>query len=265
MTEMIPRTNDEFCKLYGTYVADHVARLNKRSENLADIIQSVWLRLIEADVVGKFHARTKACRPEAFTTEEVCQHLGITVEAWTVAQAAYQSGAGLIPWMPSPVAGEATSTDALWSVDDVEKYEPLAAAYHEKVAESEGLIPRPTAAQFRTYVQRAVHNAFANWVRTHSRRHKERVIDLLVSVPTDHNGGMDRKIDLFDVVQDVEAPLARLEAAVEVSQTVARMRLGEREADFMALLGDGYTALEAARKLNLSRATSLRVQQVVTG
>ncbi len=280
MTELIPRNNDEFCKLYGKYVADHVARLNKRAVSFADILQSVWLRLIEADVVGKFHARTAASRPEALTTEEVCQHYGITTESWTVTQAAYQAGVGLVAWMPSPVAGDATSLDALWGADDVERYEATVYVHHEKVAEREEMLGRPTASHFRTYVQRAVHNAFANWVRTQDRRHKERPVDYFHDAKTAifHDAKKDgvhlSQDDLFDaffgttdcVGQPAPTGSAvRMEAAVGATRTIHRMALGEFEADFVDLLQDGYTAAEACRKLKLSRATTYRVAAALQG
>lgn len=258
---MIPANNEELSRVYGDYILNQVKHLNRRAENTLDIVQSVWLRLLESDVIGKFHARNQKSRPDALTTEEVCQHLGISVDSWTVAQARYQTGDRTIPWMPTPVAGEPDSLDALWATEEIEQYEQTVFEHHEKVSDSENLIPRATEAKFRTYLQWAIHNAFANWCRTHHRRHKERAIDLFIRTQPDMEAD---GFDLFDIVSDTEAPSRRLCAAVEVEQTLEKFQLGDSREDFLTLLSDGYTAQEAAKKLKLSSAIRHRIQRAVT-
>ena len=265
MTIEIPRTNDDLASLYGRYIALQVKNLNKRPENLEDILQAVWLKLVEGRVVEKFHERARRTRPEALTTEEVCLHLGISVESWTGSQENYRMGDSPIRWMPTPVAGEATSIDALWATDDIERYEATAYEYHTKVAESEDLIPRVTAANFRTYLQHAIHNAFANWCRTQSRRAKDRVLDCFAEGRQAQRlvaAGMD-DVEGFDLVTDPTEPTRRMTAAVEARHTLDRLKLGDAEQGFFELLSEGYTAVEAAKKLKLTRGTINRINRVL--
>jgi RNA polymerase sigma factor (sigma-70 family) len=262
----IPKTNEEMVQMYGKYIQQQVRHLNRRPANFLDILQSVWLKLVEGRVVEKFHERQRASRPDALTTEEVCQHLGITVEAWVGAQEAYHTGESPIPWMPSPVAGEASGLDALWATDDVERYESVAHLYHEKVAASECLIPQTTGAKFRTYLQWAIHNAFANWCRTQSRRDKDRTIDLLVRPRHRSRDEEAGDFDLFDIVTDPTEPVRQMQAQVEVRQALAcieRAKIGPMEGDFLTLLTEGYTLHEAARKLRLSQPTVRRIERAL--
>lgn len=266
MTTSVPRNNEELVKHYGRFVAEKVGHLNKTKANFADILQSVWVRLLEADIVTKFHARYAEGRPSALNTEEVCLHLAISVDSWTEAQAAYRAGVGAIQWMPTPVAGDPTSLDALWATDDVERYEATAAQHHEKVGESEGLIPRPTDAQFRTYLHQCLHNAFANWCRTHSRRaSQEHLADMCVPrhLVEQHKTDENYDTDLFDFVTDTQSPARRMASLVEARQAVEALRLGGRQSEFVELLQDGYTAKEAARKLRLSQSTVYRIERVL--
>ena len=257
---VIPKGNRELADFYGEFVAEQVRHLNKRPENNADILQAVWLRLIVADVIGKFHARERKSRPESLLTEEVCLHLAISVDSWLTAQEGYQAGDRTIPWMPSPLEGSPDSLAALWGVDDILQYGEVAHQYHEKAGESDCLIPVPTAAKFRTYLMWCVHNAFANWCRTYSRRHRERAIDLYVRPPS----GLDsRGADLFDLVLDSDLPLRRLEAGTAVRETLRHFALGATQDDFVGLLSEGYTALEAASKLNLPKQTVRRIESVL--
>lgn len=265
MTLSIPRNNDELARLYGQYIAVQVKHLNKRPENLEDILQSVWLKLVQSRVVEKFHERAQRTRPEALTTEEVCLHLGISVASWCGAQESYRMGDSPIRWMPTPVAGDPTSMDALWATDDIERYEATAYEYHTKVAESEDLIPRVTVSNFRTYLQHAIHNAFANWCRTNHRRNKERVLDCFVEGRKAQRliaDGRD-EVEPFDLVTDPAASTRRMTAAVEARHTLASLKLGDSAQEFFDLLSEGYTAVEAARKLRLSRVTVNRINRVL--
>lgn len=261
MTDVIPSNNTEFANQYARYVAEMVGRLNNRSENLADIIQAVWLRLLESDVITKFHARVRASRPSAFTTTEVCLHLGIEVESWTVMQAMY--GEARPEWMPCPIAGDATSLDALWSVDDVERYEPYAHLHHQKVAESQNLIPQPSVTHFNSYIALAVHNAFANWVRTHSRRHKERPLDAFTRIPLE-----SRRDDRDDLLVSMAVDHPRhytIEAHLELQEALGKFSIEDKQEDFLTLLERGYTAVEAAQKLRFTPRQKARIAKVVGG
>lgn len=254
----IPRTNDELVRDYAGLVVRLVGHLNRRPENMEDILQSVWLALVSGRVVEKFWERARRTRPEALTTEEVCLHLGISVESWVAAQG------GATHWLPVPLAGEATSLDALWAADDIERYATTAHEHHERVAESEHLIPTVTAANFRTYLYNAVHNAFANWCRTNHRRNKDRVLDCFPDGRAAMAMAAYREdVEPFDVLTDPYALTRRMGATVEVRHALRALDLGDAEPDFVALLADGYTAVEAAKKLSLSRGKVNQIARVL--
>lgn len=260
----VPASMSDLFRLYGRYIAEQVASRNKRPENFEDIYQAVCLRLVEGNIIEKFHERMGRSRPDSLSTEEVCLHLGVTVEGWLRAASRYADGDRTIPWMPTPVAGE--GIDAIYSVDEVERYESLVHRHHDVVASSECLIPRLSGAKFRTYLQFCVHNAWANWCRTHSRRHKERPIDWFLSARQD-DGGKLATAELFDhpAVADTQESFLRMSACVESRQAVeALSRVGVGE-DFLALLTDGYTAQEACRKLRMSRTMVRKIERVLAG
>lgn len=68
----VPKNATEMVTLWGRLVAVQVAALNRRPEVGADLLQAIWLRLIEADVVGKYHRKIGAAgsepSPESFRT-----------------------------------------------------------------------------------------------------------------------------------------------------------------------------------------------------
>ena len=258
----IPGNNAELVAQYGAWVADRVSALNSRSENGPDILQSVWERLIRANVVEKFHARYRRSAPWGLTTAEVALQLGIGLEDWLSAQSRYLAGDLTIPWMPSPMEGTATSLVAIWSVEDVTRYAEMVGQYHVIRLPSDRLIPVPTVEQWRTYLHRAIHNAWANWCRTRSRRHKERVMDSFKKTRMRSAAQEDRREDPFDTVMDTSSTVRRMEAAVTVRQALRALSLGSRQESFLDLLGSGYTAVEAAEKLGISVC---RVQRVLNG
>lgn len=182
----VPTTATEMVALWGRYVARQIKDLNRRPSNGPDILQSVWLRLFESDVVGKYHAKIV--------------------------------GAG--------------ST--------------------------------PTPESFGTYLRTAVHNAFANWCRTQSRRAtKEFVVDHLVRFPRGTDGSFEAE-SLFDFVTDVGRPERVMEAGIDVRRTVEKMRLRGKEEDFLYLISDGYTVAEALGLIAKAKAKIRRIERALT-
>lgn len=80
--EGLPRNYDELAEQYGGYIAQQVARYNKVDRNFEDLFQSIWLKLIECDVLRKFAIRASTTLPSTMTATEVCAYLGITESAW---------------------------------------------------------------------------------------------------------------------------------------------------------------------------------------
>jgi hypothetical protein len=72
--------------------------------------------------------------------------------------------------------------------------------------------------------------------------------------------------DLFDIVTDPTEPVRQMQAQVEVRQALAcigRANIGPMENDFLALLTEGYTLHEAARKLRLTAPTVRRIERAL--
>jgi hypothetical protein len=255
----IPRDADELVTMYGTLVTRRVTQMVNTARipwgEFPDVLQAVWLRVLEGGVVEKFWARTQATRPDSLTTEEVCLHLGISVDSWLDAQEEYVAGGGTIPWMPTPVEGDPVSMGALWAVDDVERYEAMVYEHHEQVAPRDRHIPVSTGANFRTYLMRAVQNAFYNLRRSERRHHQDRPIDFFLRPPEDKT-----LEDMFDLAQDTAEPVRRMENGVTARETVTRY-LGDSGPDFVALLAEGYSAREAVQKMRLTKRSRERVRQ----
>ncbi len=250
----IPQDYDELFEVWGKEIAQQLKRLNRFPANFEDIYQTICMRLVEADVIGKFHAKITRTRPETLTTEEVVDHFGTTVSAWVAAQEAYQGGDGF-DWMPSPVAGDALSVDALWATDDIERFEVEGQFDRE---DAEDMIPQPTLSKFQQFLSQSVHNAFANFCRTQSRRHKERVIDVFFR-PSPGAEGRGQIEDLFDRACPTQAH-TRMERSIEIRNTLRRAQLPSVEMDFLGLMAEGYTSSEAAGQLGLTKAQAAEIR-----
>jgi DNA-directed RNA polymerase specialized sigma24 family protein len=70
----VPRNNDELVKAYGPYVSKLVMRHNRIMTNYKDLVQHIWLKLIEADVLGKYH-RSLGHLPKTLTARQACNYL----------------------------------------------------------------------------------------------------------------------------------------------------------------------------------------------
>ena len=256
--DKVPKDYPELFRVWGSEIVQQLRRLNKVPVNFEDIFQAVCLRLIEADCIAKFHAKINDSRPKDIMTEEVATFLGITVDTWTTAQKAYRAGEGL-DWMPDPVAGDPTTGDAMWNTLEIVRFKN--AGSFEPTEASEATIPEATPGKFKQYLANCVHNAFANWLRTRSRRHKERVIDVLCHVQMGgRDGGPMDHDDLFDIVSPSQAHV-RLERDVEIRRTIRKVSLRPAEQDFVGLLAEGYTPTEAADALGLSKVKATEIRQ----
>lgn len=70
----VPRDNIEMERVYRSYVAKLVMRHNRVTSNYADLLQHIWLKLIEADVLGKYN-KSLGHLPKALTAQQACTYL----------------------------------------------------------------------------------------------------------------------------------------------------------------------------------------------
>lgn len=161
-----------------------------------------------------------------------------------------------------PIKGTWASKKALYDVLDIEKFRTLRdenkrVKHHEEI---EFQIPQ-TKSRFKLYLARAVHNIYANWCRTRSRKYKE-----LYLSPTEDGQSWESFLEdghcndpeaKMIVTQEVNHNVDRV-----VEKLAKRVKAGEVSRDqIVSKLQEGHTISEILRDMNLPRATL----QVVVG
>lgn len=178
--EGVPETYDELAREYGTFVADRVGRYNKVNRNLDDLIQYIWMQLIAGKVLEKYVDRARSTLPPTLTAVEVAKYLGLTIEVFLDAQARYHKKKGsrrkAPPWMPTPLEdGDPLSEQSVYLAQDVEALNEMMDQPRNNVGKrtAEQVMPFVGAHGFRAYLTQAIHNHYANWCRTRSRKWKD--------------------------------------------------------------------------------------------
>ncbi len=124
-------------------------------------------------------------------------------------------------------------------------------------------LPTPTAtvSHFKNYLRQCIKNHFANWVRTNSRRHKERPADMFAQFRDPDGEGFNME----DRIVDTNST-GRMEATVDIARVMGRAgtdELFQHKEGLLDLLGEGYSLAEAAKKLGLSSQTRAAVQRAL--
>lgn len=114
--EGLPRTYDELAAKYGDYIVKRVRKYNQVDRNFEDLFQSIWMKLIESNLLNKFAARAASTLPPTMTAEEACSYLGITFEAW---QAAVRPSTR----MPVPIGGISFRRGAVVRTEDIARFD----------------------------------------------------------------------------------------------------------------------------------------------
>jgi len=160
-------------------------------------------------------------------------------------------------WIPAPVEGALYSEVARFKLADIERLRAIRAANprcvrHSGLAVAEGvpLPPRVSVVQpepersrgpFKLYLGRAVHNIYANWCRTRSRRYKEMYL-----APAEDGQAWE------SFLEDTQAP--GQETVATLCRAVRRIAGGEaKEQQVVSLLADGYSLVEVVRMLSLPK------------
>ncbi len=268
----IPRDYDELYRTYGQFISITLVRYNKVPINTPDLLQSVWLQILNARLLQKFVERAARRLPLIMTGFEVAKFLGIRWQQWQRFLRNNTQGQCIIP-----LEGDRRSHLAVWetsTVCDVD-YEQH---FNDKRSNLKRKRPPVSNRGFKTYLQRSVHNAFANLCRTESRKHKERMLMPSTSLTLQSNGQ-------FKQSSGIEGPLASWEENIAAAMTdeegmidvitcfrdldidlngpegvkiIDHMMIqGKREGgpqknvELLGFLGDGYTLTEAIRKVRI--------------
>lgn len=295
----VPRDYDELHATYGDYVAYICQRYGRVEQSPADLLQHIWEKLLNADVLSKYVAslQTGYSVPDTVTTLEACALLGIGFGAWRSAHWSYQmifkkvlkghapvggrnsgittarnpKGERWVLWMPEPIQPEPEPGKKPRLVGPVSAKARFNTKQVIALAEMNIFrnvcvnLPTPTAtpAHFKNYLRQAVKNHFKNWVRTKKRRHKERPADLFTEFKnfddTREGAGMEERL------VDPHAT-NRMEAMADIGKILGKAQTREllaKKDDLFALLDDGYTLAEAVKKLGCSATTKRAVERAL--
>lgn len=248
----VPEDYDTFYREYRPYVEKVLNRYNKAGydpEMIKDLKQFTWTKLIESQLLEKFVAKAKRRKlPKQLSAMAAVEYLGITWDEWLGLMRANH------PWL-QPISGGAFTASAEFTDAQIRN------------VEESGLFPIrdaiPTADMtkvFRGYLQRAIHHHFANWLRTRSRRHKERpvplgcrIVDnqLASSYEDDDTSWEQGLVDKDPVSPESKADLLSAVVGGDVhgylTATVERINeaVPGRQNDVFDLIAKGYTLNEA--------------------
>lgn len=197
--EGIPRTNAELFREGGEwqkFILNKLRSFNKVGRNLRDLYQDICLRLIAANVLEKFVKKACTRLPAEMTAEEMCAYLGIPYKTLEYMHWRYDNPTKArqdqVPvWMPTPIRGGRYSKKGIYARADVIDLDHLMDKPGSGCKRKNGMARRmtfaPTGDGFKTYLGQAVHNHFANYCRTVSRKEKENLLpgSAVVSSHTD--------------------------------------------------------------------------------
>jgi DNA-directed RNA polymerase specialized sigma24 family protein len=77
----VPSDNKDLYRAYKLDVEKWVTRHNRVLTNYADLVQHIWLKLIEADVLGKY-AKSLGHLPKLLSAQQVCTYLRLPPESF---------------------------------------------------------------------------------------------------------------------------------------------------------------------------------------
>ena len=166
----LPKDYNGVVAKYGSYVHDQVQRASKikTSDEINEVCQEVWVKLIKAEVLRKFAETAMSKLPSTMTFPQCLVFLGVTSKQFVAALKK-------APFSIKPVQGIELADDSLYSTAQIE------------TLDASGLLPatrnpnrcRPEATErgFKSYLATAVKNHFKNLIRYRKRRHQERGLD----------------------------------------------------------------------------------------
>lgn len=169
-------------------------------------------------------------------------------------------------WAPKPLEGGWASKKAVYSREDVERYKTEREAntrskVHTDLPEVAPL--KTTKGPFKAYLARAVHNTYANWCRTRSRRYKEHYLAPM-------EDGQAWESFLEDPNACEQEALTELYHAVKLAGSGEQYMQDvdfeatdnqERERQVFKLLSEGYLLEDVMKKLNLSKDALVNIRK----
>jgi hypothetical protein len=274
--EGVPRNYDELHDQHRKFVLKILGRHNKVERNAMDLYQGVWQRFLESDILNKFERAAARRLPLTMRGEQVVQFLGITWNRWIKFLRTHDMGRCL-----EPKYGHREAMHAVWDTDTICDVD-----YQREVLIKDGVFagrsrikrkrPTMTSRGFKTYIQKAIHHAFANLCRTKDRRHKEQVLPPTTVLNYQSDGSYRQSADIEDFSSwevNITAAMTDEEAMIDLRDLIrkANLDLGSdkglevvdfmvqqgsatedgprRNKDLLTFLGQGCTLTEAAQKV----------------
>jgi hypothetical protein len=170
---VMPKDYNDVWKEDARYLKSIILRLNKIPALREDVLQQIWLKLLEIDVIKKFEKVILKNQVRLVTSKVACQILGIERYQWAV-QRFTSKKLGL--FSPSPVNPEGAyiKDGDLFLLSDIEKLQGV-------FRKTSGFNPPkkwvPEQKHWRQYLRRAVENLHKNMCRDRTRHHKEQTLD----------------------------------------------------------------------------------------
>jgi hypothetical protein len=78
--DFVPQNCSELYDIYSPFVTRLVTRYNRVQANFEDLLQHVWMKLVEVDVIQKYHDSSSL--PKKMTAVQACDYLGVSWQSW---------------------------------------------------------------------------------------------------------------------------------------------------------------------------------------
>lgn len=259
----MPKTYTELFNQYGTFISRYLIRHNKVDRNREDLTQEVFTKLMESKILEKF-AKSVQTRnatlvastpslPDVLTTDEACAYLNVKWSNWKWHQWRFVKKLDPVPvWMPEPVQGTRQSQRAQYTAADVLDLEILSKNVESKVFIRREVPVRQMVVQikplspnaFKFYLTRAVHNHFANWCRTRSRRYKE-----LVLPPMEDGSAWESRLEQAMSLDDASV----IDMATHFRSAHVDLDT-DRGVQILDMVAEGYSLTDAVSKYDSAQA-----------
>lgn len=177
----LKRINGAFYKQYSALVKHACSRCNKFAKNQEDLEAKLWVDFMgsstDVSLVEKFFEQASDAVPETLTAVESADFLGVRFDVFVTGVVQYRTGQNKHQWMPTPLTGEDRDPNAVYRTADIIEL----ATDLDYVSKGTGIKyltpPPPSKKHFINYLRRCINNRYANFCRTESRRHQERIWD----------------------------------------------------------------------------------------
>lgn len=251
----VPRNLDDLARHWQLFIVRELRRAGRVKFNAEDVLSYVLVKLIEKDVVKKFHegAREQS-HPLTVTATEAAKMLGISLGDFLAFQV--ESEDSLVPvtekGQPTEDGVGYTSPKALYLFTEVVALAASTTFPNQGVQEFPAT-REPSVAQWKSYLATSVRNHSANFMRSHVRHASREHAPECFSQFRNLDGEPDFEGRLVDTTAE-----AAIEQAFDVAALLKRAPgLRDRRTDddksFFELLREGYTIREASKAVRLTR------------